>query len=100
MHLAASLIFGATGEFKSLINVVGCASIIRWIAVIPLLGPTLMVLSGLWLLVVGVLAVGEVYKLDRGKSVVVVAVPVVLALILGAVFSALVGFSLLMMNSR
>ena len=100
MHLAASLIFGATGEFKSLINVIGCASIIRWIAVVPLLGPTLMVLSGLWLLVIGVLAVGEVYKLDRGKSVVVVAVPVVLALILGAVFSALVGFSLLMMNSR
>ncbi len=100
MHLAATLIFGAKGDFKSLVNVIGCASIIRWVAVVPLLGPALMVLSGLWLLVVGVLTVEKGYELDRGKSVVVVAVPVVLALILGALFSAVAGFSLLMMNSR
>ncbi len=100
MHLAATLIFGAGGDFKSLINVIGCASIIRWIAVVPFLGPTLTVLSGLWLLVVGVLTVEKTYKLDRGKSVVVVAVPVVLALILGALFSAIIGFSILMMGNR
>lgn len=100
MHLAASLIFGGTGEFKSLINVIGCASVIRWVAVVPLLGPALMVLSGLWLLVIGVLTVEKTYKLDRGKSVVVVAVPVILAVVLGVLFSAVVGFSLLMWNAR
>ncbi len=100
MHLAATLIFGATGEFKSLINVIGCASIIQWIAVVPLLGPALTALSGLWLLVVSVLTVEKTYKLDRGKSVIVVAIPAVLALILGTLFSAIIGFSILMMTNR
>jgi hypothetical protein len=100
MHLAATLIFGATGDFKSLINVIGCASIVRWIGVVPLLGPVLTVLAGLWLLVVGVLTVEKTYKLDRGKSVIVVAVPVVLALVLAALLYTIVGFSMLMMGNR
>ena len=61
-----------------------CASLITWVAIVPILGPTFLSgLAGLWMLVVMVVAVEIVYGIDRGKAIAVVAIPVVLFLIVG-----------------
>jgi len=89
MHFAATTFFGAKGEFKHLFTPVACAMMVLWVAIIPVIGPLFLgFLAGIWLLVVSVIVVERTYKLDRGKAIVTVAIPVVVGLILAAMLMA------------
>jgi hypothetical protein len=99
VHFMATTFLGGTGEFKSFFSAIGCATLITWISIIPLLGIPLGILAGLWLLVPSVLAVEKLYGIDRGKSIIAVATPIVIFLILGSVF-ALIGFSMWALLNR
>ncbi len=97
MHFCATTFFGGTGGFKAVFTPLACASLISWIGVIPLVGPVLAVLAGLWLLVVAVVSVERAHAIDRGKAIVVVAIPLIIGLIIGAIFAAIIGMSALML---
>lgn len=84
MHFVATTFFGGKGKLTSLAVPMFCASLITWVAIIPIIGPTFLAfLAGLWMLVVAVICVESVYGLDRAKAVGVVAIPVVIFLIIG-----------------
>ncbi len=90
MHFVATSFFGGKGEFKGLFSPLGCASIILWVGIIPAAGLPLFWLAALWLCVVAVFTIEKVYSIERGKAVIVVAVPVVIGLLLSA-FMAMLG---------
>ena len=95
LHILAKL-FGGKGTFTELYKVMGLAYLIQWISVIPLIGPILSGILGLWVIVVNVVALKTVYKLSTGKAIVVILIPliiiVIIALVVGAeVIAALVG---------
>jgi hypothetical protein len=84
-HFAATTFFGGKGKLMSLAVPVFCASLIVWVTIVPVIGPTLLCfLAGLWMLVVTVVATENVYEgIDRGKAIASVAIPFVLFLIVG-----------------
>ena len=89
IHFAATTFFGAKGEFKHLFTPIACSLMVVWVAIIPVIGPLFLgFLAGIWVLVVSVIVVERIYKLDRGKAIVTVAIPVVIGLILTAMFAA------------
>ena len=82
-HFLATTFFEGKGRLTSLAVPLFCASLITWVAIVPLLGPTLLAgLAGLWMLVVMVVSVEVVYGIDRGKAIAVVAIPVVVFLVI------------------
>lgn len=94
MHfVATSVMGGRAASVSSLFGPLGCASVITWIGIIPVLGPVLAFLAGLWMLVIAVIVVEHAYQIDRTKAIIVVAVPVVLGLIIGLIMSLMVGLS-------
>jgi hypothetical protein len=95
MHFVATAFFSGKGEFKSLFAPLACATLISWVGVIPLIGPVLAILAGLWLLVVFVLGVEVVHQIDRPKAIAVVAIPVVIGAVLLGIALAIVGVSML-----
>jgi hypothetical protein len=95
VHVVAGVLFGGKGEFKQFFSPIGCATLITWIAIIPVIGPFFFGwLAGLWLLVPSVLAVERIYGLDRAKAIISVLAPVVLGLIVFGIL-ALIGLSML-----
>jgi hypothetical protein len=101
MHfVATSFMGGRAASMTGLVVPIGCASIISWIGIIPFIGPVLAVLSGLWLLVVAVITIEYVYQIDRTKAIIVMAVPVVLAIILWFIVFLVVGLSALALLGR
>jgi hypothetical protein len=86
-HFCATTFFGGEGKLTAFAVPVFAASLITWVSIIPLIGPTFLAfLAGLWLLVVSVLCVENVYGLDRGKAIGAVAIPVVLFFIIAMMF--------------
>jgi len=82
-HFLATTFFEGKGKLTSLAVPLFCASLITWVAIVPLLGPTFFAgLAGLWMLVVMVVSVEVVYGIDRGKAIAVVAIPVVVFLVI------------------
>jgi len=95
-HFAATTFFGGKGKLTSLVVPVFCGSLVLWVSIVPVLGPMfLSFLASLWMLVITVVCVENVYEgVDRGKAIASVAIPVVLSLILGVIL-AVVGVGLL-----
>ena len=58
------------------------ASLINWIAVVPVIGPIVSMIAALWLLVVNVVTIRDVHKLSTGKAVMVVLIPIIIMLVL------------------
>lgn len=81
MHFIATL-FDGKGEFRALYAPLGCAYIITWIGIVPLIGPALGVLAKLWVLVVSVVVIERVHKIERAKAIAVVAIILVIGLII------------------
>ncbi len=77
LHLMAGVFFKGKGTYNGLMIVLGAASVVNWVAVIPLLGSILGFAASLWFLVVGVAAVEELYRLDRMRAVLSVIVPII-----------------------
>jgi len=97
MHFCATSFFGGTGGFKGVFIPISCASLITWIGIIPIVGPVLAVLAGIWLLVVSVVVVERAHAVDRGKAIVVVAIPLLIGLIIAAIFAVIAGATALML---
>jgi len=97
MHFCATTFFGGTGGFKGVFIPLCCATLISWIGIIPIIGPVLAMLAGIWLLVVSVVIVERVHAMDRGKAIVVVAIPLLIGIVIAAIFAVIVGMSTLML---
>lgn len=93
LHFVATAFFQGQGKLTALAIPAFCASVIGWAAIVPLLGPVLAWLAGLWMLVVLVICVEVVYGLDRGKAIATVAIPFAAFLLLG-LFLMLAGIGL------
>jgi hypothetical protein len=90
MHFIATTFFGGEGKLMGLMVPVFCGALVTWVAVVPLLGPLFLIhLAFLWMLVVMVVCVENVYGIDRGKAIGVVAIPVVLSFIIGGIIFAM-----------
>jgi hypothetical protein len=77
LHFMAHL-FGGSGEFMALLRVLGVGRVLGWLRLIPIIGP----IADLWSLVIAVVAVEELYGLDRMKAILTVAIPVGVVVIL------------------
>ena len=92
MHVLAKL-FGGKAKFMEFYRTFGIGYVGMWISVIPILGPILSGILGLWYFVVNVMILKAVHKLSTVKAVIVMLIPViivtVLAFMLAAVFVAL-----------
>ncbi|MFH1865597.1 MAG: YIP1 family protein [Candidatus Eisenbacteria bacterium] len=90
MHFVATTFFGGKGKLTSLAVPAFCASLITCVGIVPFIGPLFLIhLAFLWLLVVMVISVENVYGIDRGKAIGVVAIPVVLFFIVGMMLVAM-----------
>ena len=81
LHLVATLLFGAKGDYLSLLRAESHASIIGWAAVVPFLG----FIVGLWHIPVTVVILQNVYGMPRDKAIATVAVIVGFFLLIGVV---------------
>ncbi len=97
LHIIA-LIFGGQAKYMELFKAMAFAQVVGWIAVIPFIGAIISPILLIWLIVVNIVIIKNVHKLSTGKSVLVVLLPmiivfvlvVILTLILGAAFVALI----------
>ena len=87
-HFSATTFFGGKGKLTSLAVPVFCGSLITWVSIVPIIGPTFLgFLAGLWMLVIMVVSVELSYEgIDRGKAIASVAIPFVLFIIIGMMF--------------
>ncbi len=88
IHLLAKL-FGGKGSYSSLFRVASHASILSWITIIPILGPLLGTLIGIWLLVVWTISIRTLHKLPTKKAVIVVLLFIGVILLLSFLLSFL-----------
>lgn len=99
MHFVATTFFEGQGRFQSVFVPLACAHILLWVSIIPLLGTALAGLAAIWMLVVGVIVIERVHRIDRGKAIIVVAIPVVLWIIVFFIFTV-VGVGLMALTNR
>jgi len=91
LHLVATILFGAKGDFMALLRAESHASIIGWAGIIPVIGA----IVGLWHFPVSVVILQNVYGMPREKAIGTVAVIAGFFLVFGLVvamfFGALIG---------
>ena len=87
MHLLAKL-FGGKAGFKEYYRTMGVGYVGMWISVIPILGPMITGLIGLWYIVVNYSVLKAVHKLSTLKAVIVIGIPVIIGLVAGVVLAA------------
>jgi hypothetical protein len=87
IHILAKL-FGGKAEFMQFYRSSGIGYVGSWVAVIPIIGPMISGLVGLWYLVVSVVMLMAVHKLSTGKAIIVVLIPVVLCILLVFILAA------------
>jgi len=91
LHAMASLMFKGHGRFNQLVQVLGAACVLTWVAVVPALGGILALLASLWLLVIDVITVEELYGLDRMKALMSVVIPIIAVLLFMVLFGGIWG---------
>jgi hypothetical protein len=101
LHFAATTFLGGKGDFKKVFTPLACAAVVTWIGIIPppLLSSFLTGLAGLWMLVVAVTTVQHVYQLDMSKSIIAVAIPVGVAIVVSLI-GFLIGASFWALGAR
>ena len=62
MHGAASLLFGATGTYLRLLRALWMGSLVKWLVVVPVVGP---LVAGVWSLLVALVTFEEVDGIER-----------------------------------
>jgi hypothetical protein len=85
-----AILFSGRGDYLTLVRVWGTGWLVGWLMVIPILGPIL----ALWRIVVAVVAVEEIYGIDRTRAIITVLIPVAavaLIALIGTVTLALLG---------
>ena len=91
---AIAFLFGGKAKFMDLLKPIGYMYIIMWIAVIPLIGPVIAGIAGIWSIVVEVVIVKNIYKFSTGKAAAVVLIPVAIALIIGIIIAVVAGMAI------
>jgi hypothetical protein len=81
-------LFGGKGTYMELFRPAGIASVLTWVAVVPLLGVFLSMLASLWSIVVHIIIVRAVFKLSTGKAAAVVLIPIAVLFIIGIMIAA------------
>ncbi len=89
LHVMAGAVFRGTGRLIQLMQVLGAASVINWIGIVPGIGYVLGFAASLWFLVVSVVVLEEVYRLDRGKAVLSVILPFLIVSMMAVLFGVL-----------
>lgn len=87
LHLVATVLFGAKGDYVALLRAESHAAVLGWAGIVPVVGA----LAGLWHLPVSVVILQSVYGMAREKAIGTVAVVVGLFLLVGAVFAVFFG---------
>jgi hypothetical protein len=90
LHLLATL-FGGSGDFIAMFRICSIGSIVYWPSAIPLIGW----IVSFWILPITVLAVERTYKLDRGKSILVVVIPLAVLFLIAMVMVVALGVAFL-----
>lgn len=92
VHFMA-ILFGGQGDLLTLARVWGTGWVIGWATVVPVLGTLVL---AVWSVVMGVVAVEEIYGLDRSRAILTLLVPfsalLLLGLILGLSIALITGF--------
>jgi hypothetical protein len=70
LHFVATAM-GGRGHFLTFLRVSGVGRVLGWVQVVPILGGV----AQLWSLVIAVVAVEELYGLDRAKAILTVLIP-------------------------
>ena len=84
-------LFGGTGEYMDQFRPTGLSYMAQWVQVVPLLGPIVGGLVGIYLIVVQVITVRTVHGLSTEKAIAVVLIPVVVCCCLAVVGVMAVG---------
>jgi hypothetical protein len=84
LHFVATL-FGGKGQYMPLLRVLGIGRVLGWVRLIPVIGA----IVDLWSLVIAVVALEELYGLDRTKAILTVIIPAAVLLVLGLIALAL-----------
>lgn len=97
LHLLATLLFKAEGDFLEFFRPVSHTYILYWVTVVPFLGWALAPIAGIWGLVVCVLIVERVYALERAKAIATVAIVVGALMLLFIIFGSMAAVLWVMM---
>ncbi len=81
LHILAK-IFGGRADFMEFYRAFGIGYVGMWISVIPIIGPMLSGLLGLWYLAVNVVILKSVHKLSTAKAIIVIAIPLIIMFVL------------------
>ena len=73
-----AMLLGGKAGFMELLKPLGHSEMLNWITVIPILGPMISPLLGIYMLVVGIATIKHVYNFSWGKAIAVVAIPTVI----------------------
>lgn len=90
LHFVAALL-GGQGDYMSLLRILGVGNVLGWVMIIPVLGWIVY----LWSLVIAVVAVEEIYKLDRTKAILCVIMPAIVLIVAGFIVMLIAGFTFL-----
>ena len=80
LHFVATL-FGGKGQYMPLLRVLGIGRVLGWVRLIPVIGG----IVDLWSLVIAVVALEELYGLDRTKAILTVVIPAAVLLVVGLI---------------
>jgi len=82
LHFVATLM-GGRGEYMVLLRVFGVGRMLGWVQIVPIVSGVVQ----LWSLVMAVVAVEELYGLDRNKSILTVLIPAAGLLLLSLIMA-------------
>jgi hypothetical protein len=75
-------IFGGKANFLEFFRPIGMSYVVMWITIIPIIGPAISGVIGLWYVAVNLAVLRTVHKLSLGKAALVILIPVLIALVI------------------
>ena len=87
LHLIASVL-GGKGNYMQLFRASSFGGILSWVQIIPIIGPMVGSVLSLWLIIVHVVVLKNVYKLSTAKAVIAILIPIIIVLVLVFAFGA------------
>ncbi|MCM2326011.1 MAG: YIP1 family protein [Candidatus Woesearchaeota archaeon] len=79
LHFLAWL-FGGKATFLEFFRPIGMSYVVMWITIIPVIGPAISGVIGIWYVAVNLAVIRIVHRLSLGKAALVILIPVLIAL--------------------
>ena len=89
LHLIATVGFDGNSDFVRFYRAYSATFVLRWVTVIPLVGPMIAWLGWLWQMVATAFVIERVYGIERGRAFATVAILVGIGLVFFVVFGSL-----------